>query len=315
MRARRTASAPFWEGPARRQLRRVVTVRAAPISSVPSSAAGTAVRGRPGGGLKLSQVGKFIDFYLKDDVADYFGLPDDLPELPVQPVPLPEWMLDEMWAYSDWHRCFSGDVERKEERGRRMEFVHFTFERFAERYKFFARARVAMRSRHVWGQVHCCLSYPRGHFAVVHFVSDFAKWNTTETVGQYPALWPKPHRTAMLFLDMAAYENYKLGMGPPRWGVVTDGFSWRIIEQYPGPTGAWDGRQQFRESSTFEITVPFTKDQFRDLCAWLNHIFQNHAPINSASGMRQWEQARRDADEPPARVRRKLQAAKLRGLE
>eukprot|EP01061_Rhynchopus_euleeides_P018730 TRINITY_DN30926_c0_g1_i1.p2 TRINITY_DN30926_c0_g1~~TRINITY_DN30926_c0_g1_i1.p2 ORF type:complete len:328 (+),score=92.79 TRINITY_DN30926_c0_g1_i1:126-1109(+) len=248
--------------------------------------------------VAYEQEGKMAEFYLNSDVDAYFNLTGDGVEpLRTEPAPLPPAVVSEMWRYSDWHGCFTGKVEQKEEEGRRTEFVQFLFERLGERYKFFTRRNVAMRSRHAWGQVAATLSYPRGNFGVVHFVNDFDKWNTTENIGQYPKIWPKPHRTVYLFLDMAAHENYRIGVGPPRWGVVTDGRSWRIVEQAATETGAWDGRQQFRESATYHLDLPLTEESYSKLLAWLNYIFRNHLPIGAGELVPKWREARKAAEE------------------
>eukprot|EP01063_Lacrimia_lanifica_P016162 TRINITY_DN22786_c0_g1_i1.p1 TRINITY_DN22786_c0_g1~~TRINITY_DN22786_c0_g1_i1.p1 ORF type:complete len:323 (+),score=97.43 TRINITY_DN22786_c0_g1_i1:46-969(+) len=261
------------------------------------------------------QEGKQADFFLKDDVDKYFNLPNKLPLLAIKEHPLPESMIDEMWKYTDWHACFRGKVERKEEAGRRTEFVQFLFDRLGERYKFLCKSNVALRSRHSWGQVACTLSYPRGHFGVVHFITDFNKWHTTDGIGQYPKIWPKPHRSVLLYLDMAAHENYRIGMGPPRWGVVTDGLSWKVIEQCASDVGAWDGRQTFKESATFQVTLPLTREGYDRLTAWLNGIFLDHAPIDTASRHAQFKAARKAQGElPDAERHAELQKA-LAGLD
>ena len=281
---------------------------------------GTQVPSNPSGSgfnpaLAYEQEGKMAEFYLKRDVHSYFGLRGDGVEgMEVVPSPLPESIVEEMWKFSAWHACFTGTLEQKEEQGRRTEFVQFLFERLGERYKFFTRRNVAMRSRHAWGQVAATLSYPRGHFGIVHFVKDFDKWNTTETIGQYPKIWPKPHQTVYLHLDMAAHENYRIGVGPPRWGVVTDGRSWKIVEQTATEVGAWDGRQSFRESAEYVVKLPLTKDSYAELVGWLNFVFRNHQVIGAAELMPAWKHARKELSEPSDAERHNTLRDALAGL-
>ncbi|KAJ9439062.1 hypothetical protein DIPPA_22816 [Diplonema papillatum] len=266
------------------------------------------------GAVVYHQEGKMVDFYMKDDVQHYFKLPANIEPLQIEETPLPEKMLDEMWRYSNWHSCFTGTVERKEETGRKTEFVQFLFERLGERYKFITKNNVALRSRHSWGQATCTLSYPRGNFCVVHFVTDFNQWNTTETVGQYPKLWPKAYETLFLYMDMAAHENYRIGMGAPKWGVVTDGIHWRIVEQCATSTGAWDGRQHFKQTETFHLQLPLQRDGYAKLTAWLNHIFVHHAPIDSSAQYPSWKKARKKQNEPPDEIRHNQLRDVLAGL-
>ena len=266
--------------------------------------------------IVYKQEGKLADFFLKADMHALFQATPDtsqLSPLAVSPTPLPAGVVSEMWRYTDWAATLRGRLEQKEEEGRRTEFVQFLFERLGERYKFLTRRNVAMRSRHAWGQASATLSYPRGHFCVVHFVTDFNKWNTTETIGQYPGLWPKPEKMIYLYLDMAAHENYRIGVGPPRWGVVTDGRSWRIVEQVPTETGAWDGRQAFRESSVFHVPTPLTEEAYGQLVSWLNHIFVNHAPVG-AEDVPKWRAAREERNEAPDAERQEKIRQALAGL-
>ena len=263
--------------------------------------------------VSYSQEGKFVDYYMRDDVEKFFKLPEEDDTFDVEALPLPVEMVTEMWNYTAWHTCFSGTLEKKEEEGRRTEFMQFLFERLGERYKFITRRNVSMRSRYCWGTASATLSYPRGNFCVVKFVSDFEKWDTTEGLGQYPKLWPKPHQSAFLYLDMAAAENYRIGMGPTRWGVISDGISWQIIEQVPSKTGGWDGHQTFRYGTPFKLPLPLTLEGYASLCGWLNFLFQNHAPIDAGKLAPKWMKARKESSESPTERRERI-VADLAGL-